>query len=146
MPAFKAHMAFGFWHEQAQDLIRQERGDSNHAGFLGKITSLSDLPDDATLERYIRHTMSLLETGVPSRAPVKTKPRPPVKVPPDLAAALKKNKAAAKTFEGFSPSHRREYIEWITEAKRDETRQKRLATTLEWLAAGKPRNWKYMDC
>ena len=70
----------------------------------------------------------------------------PLVVPEDLAAGLKKNKAAAATFEEFSPSHRKEYIEWITEARRDETRQKRLSTTLEWLAEGKSRNWKYENC
>jgi uncharacterized protein YdeI (YjbR/CyaY-like superfamily) len=90
--------------------------------------------------------MKLLDEGVPSRAAAPAKPKPPAKVPTDLAAALKKNKAAAKAFESFSNSHRREYIEWITEAKRDETRQKRVATTIEWLAEGKPRNWKYMNC
>jgi uncharacterized protein YdeI (YjbR/CyaY-like superfamily) len=67
----------------------------------------------------------------------------PVKIPPDLAAALKKNDKARETFEAFSPSHRKEYIEWITEAKREETRQRRLARTLEWLAKGKSPNWKY---
>jgi uncharacterized protein YdeI (YjbR/CyaY-like superfamily) len=127
-------------------LIERERGNPQVAGLLGKITSLDDLPDDATLVRYIKHTMTLLETGVPSRAPAPAKPKPAPKMPADLAAALKKNKTAAKTFENFSPSHRKEYIAWITEAKRDETREKRLATTLEWLAQGKPRNWKYMNC
>jgi len=146
MAAFKAHLAFGFWHQETQELIRRERGESESAGMLGKITSRADLPGDATLVRYIQHTMTLLETGVPSRAPALEKPKPPAKVPADLAAALKKNKTAAQTFEHFSPSHRREYIEWITEAKRDETREKRLATTIEWLSDGKARNWKYMNC
>jgi uncharacterized protein YdeI (YjbR/CyaY-like superfamily) len=67
-------------------------------------------------------------------------------VPDYLRSALKRNKAALQTFEGLSPSHRREYVEWLTEAKRDETRQKRLSTTLAWLAEGKPRNWKYVNC
>jgi uncharacterized protein YdeI (YjbR/CyaY-like superfamily) len=146
MPAFKAHMAFGFWHQEAQELVRKERGDSENAGTLGKITRIGDLPDEATLVRYIQHTMTLLDNGVPARAAAPAKPKPPAKVPADLATALKKNKAAAKAFDNFSPSHRREYIEWITEARRDETRQKRVATTIEWLAEGKPRNWKYMNC
>jgi uncharacterized protein YdeI (YjbR/CyaY-like superfamily) len=84
------------------------------------------------------------------QAPPPRKPAPPRKpeaeVPEDFAAALAKNKAASQAFHRFSPSHRHEYIEWITEAKRDETRQKRIATTLEWLTEGKPRNWKYMNC
>jgi uncharacterized protein YdeI (YjbR/CyaY-like superfamily) len=74
---------------------------------------------------------------------MKAKKAAPVKIPPDLAAALKKNDKARETFEAFSPSHRKEYIEWITEAKREETRQRRLARTLEWLAKGKSPNWKY---
>jgi uncharacterized protein YdeI (YjbR/CyaY-like superfamily) len=67
-----------------------------------------------------------------------------VTVPADLAAALRRNRKARASFEAFSPSHRREYIEWITEAKREETREKRLATTIEWLEEGKPRHWKYL--
>lgn len=59
---------------------------------------------------------------------------------------LKSNAKARATFEAFPPSHHREYIEWITETKRDETRQRRLAQTLEWLAQGKPCYWKYADC
>lgn len=73
-------------------------------------------------------------------------PKPPPVAPDDLAAALKKNRQARATFEAFPPSHQREYVEWITQAKRDETRQKRLAQTVEWLAEGKSRNWKYMNC
>jgi uncharacterized protein YdeI (YjbR/CyaY-like superfamily) len=146
MAAFKAHLGFGFWHQETQGLIERERGDPQSARLLGNITSLDDLPDDATLARYVKHTMKLLEQGVPSRPSAPAKPKPAAKIPADLAAALKKNKAAAKTFETFSPSHRREYIQWITEAKREETREKRLATTLDWLSKGKPRNWKYMNC
>jgi uncharacterized protein YdeI (YjbR/CyaY-like superfamily) len=96
---------------------------------------------------YIRTATKLNESGAPGR------PRPEVKgpakvlpVPDDLAAALKKHKAAAKTFADFSPSHRKEYIEWIVEAKREETRQKRLAATIEQLAEGKSRHWKYQNC
>jgi uncharacterized protein YdeI (YjbR/CyaY-like superfamily) len=147
MAAFKAHCIFGFWHQQMEKLIAKDLGVTPAAGgLLGRITCLADLPGDATLERYIKHAMTLLETGVPARAARAARPKPEAKVPPDLAAALQKNKKAAAAFENFSPSHRREYIEWIVEAKRAETREKRLATTLEWLAAGKPRNWKYMNC
>jgi uncharacterized protein YdeI (YjbR/CyaY-like superfamily) len=86
----------------------------------------------------------LAKSGKPARPP--RQPKPPATVPADLAAALKKNRAAAKAFEDFTDGARREYINWINEAKRDETRQKRLATTLEWLTEGKPRNWKYENC
>jgi hypothetical protein len=68
----------------------------------------------------------------------------PVKVHPELKTALAKNRKARETFEGFSPSHRREYVEWIAEAKGDDTRKRRIATAIEWLSEGKPRNWKYM--
>jgi uncharacterized protein YdeI (YjbR/CyaY-like superfamily) len=64
-------------------------------------------------------------------------------VPQDLKSALARNAKARAAFEGFSPSHRREYVEWIEDAKRDDTRRKRLATAIEWMGEGKPRNWKY---
>ncbi len=144
--AFKAHCTFGFWHQGMEKTLRREFGAKTDEamGLLGRLTSLGDLPTDAAMRRYIRRAAELIESGVPTR-PAK-KPRPALPVPQDLAAALKKNPVAAKTFEHFSPSHRREYIEWITEAKRDETRQTRLVTTIGWLAQGKPRNWKYANC
>ena len=142
MAAFKQHCAFGFWHDEMTRLLEREDAAREGAmGALGRITSLKDLPKDPALRRYLRHAMKLIDAGAPARA--RAKPRPALPVPRDLAAALKKNRAARTTFENFSPSHRREYIEWIIDAKRDETRRKRLATTLEWLTAGKPRNWKY---
>lgn len=145
MAAFKAHATFGFWHRGMEKLLAKEFGKTYDAmGSMGRITSLADLPPDADLRRYIKRAAELIASGTPARP--KSKPRPALPVPADLAAALKKNKTANITFQNFSPSHRREYIEWITEAKRPETRATRLATTLEWLAAGKPRNWKYMNC
>ena len=142
---FKAHCTFGFWHKDAQRLVARELGKADDAGgLMGRITKIADLPDDATMRRYLKHAASLAGSDVPARPP--RKPKPPARVPDDLALALRKNKAAAKTFENLSPSHRRDYIEWVTEAKRGKTRQKRLATTLEWLAEGKSRNWKYENC
>ncbi|MEI6861222.1 MAG: YdeI/OmpD-associated family protein [Verrucomicrobiota bacterium] len=144
MGAFKSHCTFGFWHQGMTRLLTQELGKTEEAmGLMGRITCLADLPNDATMRRYIRRAAELIESGTPSRVPVKPKAVPPVLA--DLRATLKKSKLAAATFASFSPSHRREYIEWITEAKRAETRQKRLATTLAWLTEGKPRNWKYMN-
>jgi uncharacterized protein YdeI (YjbR/CyaY-like superfamily) len=90
--------------------------------------------------------MKLNTDGVPSPTRSKRKPKPPVKVPADLDKALRKSAKARATFAGFSPSHRREYVEWITEAKTDETRQRRLTTAIEWMAEGKSRNWKYANC
>jgi uncharacterized protein YdeI (YjbR/CyaY-like superfamily) len=115
---------------------------------LDRITDLSQAPSVKDLKLYIREGKRLLDELLSNPAPRKrtAPPKPEAEVPVDLAAALAKNKTAAKAFQTFSPSHRREYVEWITEAKRDETRQKRIATTLEWLAEGKPRNWKYMNC
>jgi uncharacterized protein YdeI (YjbR/CyaY-like superfamily) len=141
--AFKAHCTFIFWHgEMKKILARDGAGSSDAMGVLGRITTIADLPKDAAMLRYLKEAVRLNESGVPTRARF-AKTKPPTAVPADLKAALKKNPKAAATFEKLSPSHRREYVEWITEAKRDETRQKRLATTLEWLTAGKPRNWKY---
>jgi uncharacterized protein YdeI (YjbR/CyaY-like superfamily) len=110
-------------------------------GQLGRVTTLRDFPPASALKTWIREAARLNEAGV--RPPRRSAPRTPLKDPPELSRALKTNAAARKTWESFAPSHRREYIEWLTEAKRDETRARRLATTLEWLAEGKQRNWKY---
>lgn len=145
MAAFKAHCAFGFWRKDVQAMVAKDGDKTDVAmGHLGKIASLADLPGDDVLSRYLKFAVERAESGTRAR-PV-AKPKPALPVPADLAAALQKNRKAAAAFEKFSLSHRREYIEWITEAKRDETRQKRLATTLKWLAEGKSRNWKYANC
>lgn len=145
MAAFKAHGTFGFWHQGMTAVLGRASAKAEEAmGSLGRITSLSDLPSDRELLGYIRQAARLIAAGGPTRP--KPRPKKVLPVPADLAAALRKNRVAAATFGKFSPSQRRDYIEWITEAKRDETRQKRLATTLAWLAKGKPRNWKYMNC
>jgi uncharacterized protein YdeI (YjbR/CyaY-like superfamily) len=113
-------------------------------GSFGSIRSLSDLPSEKTLVGYVKKAAALNEAGV--KAPGRTQPkkRKPLPMPADFTAALKKNAKARKTFEDFSPSHRREYIEWVTEAKREETRKERLVKSVKWLAEGKARNWKYM--
>jgi uncharacterized protein YdeI (YjbR/CyaY-like superfamily) len=142
MAAFKEHCAFGFW---KADLIldRGENAEKSGMGSFGCIKSLNDLPDEKTLIGYVKKAAALNEAGI--KAPRRTQPkkRPPIPVPAYFAAALKKNAKARKTFESFPPSHRREYLEWITEAKREETRNERMATTIKWLAEGKSRNWKY---
>lgn len=146
MAAFKEHCSFGFWKRslifpQSQD---EERDGMGH---FGRITSLADLPAEKTLLGYVRKAAQLNETG--TKEPKTLAPKKDsasLQVPPDLAAGLKKNAKARKTFAGFSYSNRKDYIEWLTEAKRTETRAKRLATTLEWLAEGKTRNWKYERC
>ena len=143
--AFKAHCTFGFWNQDMEKILAHDVGKTDEAmGLMGRITSLADLPGDETLRGYIQRAAELTAAGRPSRPKPKLKTAIPV--PADLAAALRKNKRAGATWKNFSPSARRDYLEWITEAKREETREKRLVTTMEWLAEGKKRNWKYEDC
>jgi uncharacterized protein YdeI (YjbR/CyaY-like superfamily) len=117
-------------------------------GSLGKIASLKDLPSDKTLLGYYRQAASLIASGQRTRSYERPKkaPKPAPEVPAELSVALKKNKAAAKVFAGFSASCQREYVDWITEAKRPETKEKRVAQAVEWIAEGKQRNWKYQNC
>lgn len=144
MAAFKEHCTFGFWHKGMEaELAKDGALEGGAMGSFGRITSLKDLPSDRKMLEYVRKAAKLNASGAPARPRPAGKKPAAVVVPPDLARALKRNEAAAKTFEGFSPSCRREYVEWIGEAKRDETRAKRLATTIEWLSEGKKRNWKY---
>jgi len=144
MAAFKEHCTFGFWNAP---LLKDPEGilhvkEKNAMGHLDRIASKKDLPSDKILTAYIREAAALNEAGIKKAAPKKV-PKKELPVPEELTAAFKKNKKAQATFEGFSPSHRREYIEWITEAKTDATREKRIATTVEWLTEGKSRMWKY---
>ncbi len=139
MAAFKEHCAFGFW---KHELVVGKAGSRDAMGSLGRLTSLDDLPSDATLIGYVKKAAALNEGGAKVERKV-TAPKPPVRVPSDLTTALNEHATARRCFDAFSPSHRREYVEWITEAKTDATRQKRLATAVEWIADGKGRNWKY---
>lgn len=142
MASFKAHCTFSFWKGSLVVDGGGERRD-DAMGQFGRLTAVSDLPSRRVLAGYVKAAMRLNEDGVPAPARGSRRPKPEAAVPDDMMAALRKNRKAQATFEGFSPSHRREYVEWITEAKRDETRRRRLAQAIEWLAAGKPRNWKY---
>jgi hypothetical protein len=142
MAAFKSHATFGFWKGSllAEQLPAVEE---KAMGQFGRIRSIDDLPPKRTLVRIIKAAARLNDEGLTvPRAPRTTAAaaRPPA----DLKAALAKNARAAATFMQFSPSHRREYIEWIVGAKQAATRERRLATAMTWLAEGKPRNWKYM--
>jgi len=138
MAAFKRHCAFVFW----KDKLVVENPSDEAMGQLGRIESLSDLPPKKTLTAWLKKAIKLNEQGVKAPRSIRP-PRPPVEVPSDLEKALEKNARARAAFDAFSPSHRREYVEWIAEAKREETRRKRLATAIEWMAEGKPRHWKY---
>ena len=138
MSSFKAHAAFGFW---KGTLVLGESAKAQEAmGSFGRITALHDLPGDAAIRTYVKAAMKLNEEGIAPARPRSKKPDLPL--PDDFRAALKKAKQLEK-FEASSPSHRREYIEWITEARTDATRERRMATAVEWIREGKGRNWKY---
>ena len=140
MAAFKEHVTFGFWKASAMDAPREKAGEA--AGQFGRITSVKDLPARRALAALVKQAAALHDQGV--RAPrVKTAPKQPLKEPADFTAALGKNKKARAAYTAFSPSHRREYLEWILDAKTAATRQRRLADAIAWMAEGKPRNWKY---
>lgn len=144
MAAFKQHATFGFW---KVSLLRSKgllpEADESAMGQFGRITDISDLPSDKVILSIIREAARLNAQGVKVLKKKKTVKKVLV-VPDYFIKALAKNKKAKTTFDNFSPSHKREYIEWITEAKTEVTRNKRMNTSIEWLTDGKPRNWKYM--
>lgn len=150
MAAFRKHVAFGFWSER---LVREKLGADADRMFpkdakpgMGgrRYLARAELPADAVILRAVRAAVALNEAGErPKRA---LKRRPPPKAPPYLVAALKKNAKARATYARFTPAQRREYVDWLKEAKQAATRERRLAQTIEWLAAGRQRNWKYQAC
>ena len=147
MAAFKQHCAFNFWKapllKDAKGYLKERAAQGGEGmGHLGRITSLKDLPPDKALIDLIKQAKKLNEENVKLPAKEK-KPVSEVETPGYFLAALKKNKKAQTAFEKFPPSHRKEYVQWITEAKTEETRNKRMTTALEWITEGKGRNWKY---
>ena len=144
MAAFKQHASFGFWKHA---LVVGEGSPAEGMGSFGKLSSIADLPAKRQLLTYLKSAARLNEQGVRTPAARKAAaPKPLPEVPADFAAALRGNAAAKTAFEHFAPSHRREYLEWILDAKREETRARRIAQAVEWLAQGKSRNWKYENC
>ncbi len=148
MASFKNHCSFGFWlmskMEDPDKVFKRE--EAGGMGSFGKMTSPADLPSDEIIIRYIIEATMLIDQGVKvDKKPVQKDSKELI-VPLELEDALKNNPKAMATFERFSPSHRKEYILWITEAKTEATRLKRLETTIEWLTEGKSRNWKYEKC
>lgn len=146
MAAFKKHCAFGFW-KSALVFGDHSSASADAMGQFGRLESVDDLPSKAILTGYIKKAMRLNEEGVSKAKPAaatKTKKKPPIALPNDLRSALRRNDAARTAFAGFSPSQQRDYIEWLTEAKREETRKRRLDTAIEWISEGKTRNWKYI--
>jgi uncharacterized protein YdeI (YjbR/CyaY-like superfamily) len=141
MAAFKAHATFGFWQRSG------ERGEESKAGAMGdfgRLTNVADLPDDTELAALIHKNMALIDAGAKT---VRNKTvKVPIEMPDDLAAALRASPAAQTTYDGFPPGCRREYLEWVTSAKRPETRSKRIAEAVQMMAEGKKRNWKYEGC
>jgi uncharacterized protein YdeI (YjbR/CyaY-like superfamily) len=143
--AFKAHCSFGLWGAEVAALMKKDGAKSEMGmGTFGKITSIKDLPPRKKLLGYLAAAVDKITSGereVSYKRPRVVKPE--AEVPPALAAALKKNKAANTVFTSAAPGFRREYCLWITEAKREETQNSRIATAIEWITEGKSRNWKY---
>ncbi|WP_137871065.1 YdeI/OmpD-associated family protein [Sphingopyxis sp. 2PD] len=141
MAAFKEHATFGFWRDEE---VTGSPRDTGAMGSMGRLASLADLPGDEAMADYIRKAAALCAEGKPKRAA--PKPKAALDLPGDLGVALKANAAAQGHWDSFSPGKRRDYIEWVLEAKREETRVKRIETIVAQVAEGKGRNWKYQDC
>lgn len=145
--AFKHHCAFGFWLESKmkdpKKILSRGKG-KDGMGSLGKLTSVKDLPSDKILKDYIKEAMTLIDKGEKLSKKPDAKQAKPLEVPEYFRKALNKNKKALHTFESFSPGNKKEYVLWVTEAKTEETRNRRLETAIEWMSEGKIRNWKYI--
>ena len=142
MAAFKQHAALNFWRGQE---IGDGSPKAGAMGQFGKLTSVADLPGDRELDVLIREAAALAKTA-PAPRKVKHEPKPPAELHPEFAKALNANPKAKATLDSFPPSAQREYLDWITEAKQDKTREKRIADAVEWLSEGKRRMWKYEKC
>jgi uncharacterized protein YdeI (YjbR/CyaY-like superfamily) len=145
MAAFKEHCSIGFW--KGELIMDKRAGSDGGMGHFGKIRSRKDLPSDKRFIEYVGKAAALNKQGIKKPADLKPRSaRPELTIPEYFRPALRKNKKAAATFEGFSYTNKKEYIDWLTEAKREATRSQRLQTAIAWLAEGKPRNWKYLNC
>jgi len=152
MSGFNEHCSFGFWGEEIGAVLREAKVvQDGGMGSLGRITSVKDMPSDKQMLGFLKQAAGFIESGnytspITARNKVVKAPKAALETPAELTQALKANKAAGKVFANFSPSCQREYIEWIADAKRAETRDKRVAQAVEWIAEGKQRNWKYQEC
>ena len=143
MAAFKQHASFGFW--KHAEVVGEVEGEG--MGSYGKLTSVGDLPPKRRMQADIKRATKINEERSKASGPGKSRaPKPPPQAPQDVLAALAKNRKAKATFDAFPPSARRDYVDWIVDAKREETRRKRLAQAVEWMAEGKRRHWKYEAC
>src|SRR5205823_12228963 len=144
MAAFKEHCSIGCW--KGELILGKRAGSDGGMGHFRKISSLKDLPSDKQFVEYVRKAAALNKQGIKKPADLKPKSaRPELTIPEYFRTALRKNKKATATFAGFSYTNKKEYLDWLSEAKREETRAKRLKNTIDWLAEGKPRNWKYLN-
>jgi uncharacterized protein YdeI (YjbR/CyaY-like superfamily) len=142
MAAFKQHAALNFWRGQE---LRGAEASRDAMGQFGKLASIDDLPGDKEFDALIREAAALAKTA-PAQRKVKHEPKPPAEIHPDFAKALAANAKAQTTLDSFPPSARREYLDWVAEAKQDKTREKRISDAVEWLSEGKKRHWKYESC
>jgi uncharacterized protein YdeI (YjbR/CyaY-like superfamily) len=140
--SFKQHAALNFWRGQE---LRGEAANADAMGQFGQLKSIDDLPPDAELDVLIRQAADLAKSA-PAPRVAKHEPKPPPGLHPEFAAALAKAPKAKAALDSFPPSAQRDYYEWISEAKQDSTRHKRIATAVEWLNEGKRRHWKYQNC
>jgi uncharacterized protein YdeI (YjbR/CyaY-like superfamily) len=151
MAAFKMHCRFGFWGKEIRVVMREAKvAGMDKSGWFARVTCVQDLPANGQLLDFVRHAAMLIESGnqtspMAGRNKRATAKKASVRMSTEFAEALKKRKKAAAKFAAFSPSCKREYIDWIASAKRGETRAKRIATAVEWIAQGKTRNWKYQN-
>ena len=144
MAAFKQHCSFGFWKAAImKDAKKLKANQEDAMGHLGKIKSLADLPADTVLISYIKEAVRLNDEGIKLSRRKKSEEKKELIIPDYFTKALSKNKTAYKIFKAFSPSHKKEYVEWIAEAKTEETRNKRMAKALEQIVESKSLNWKY---
>jgi uncharacterized protein YdeI (YjbR/CyaY-like superfamily) len=145
MAAFKQHAIFGFWKAALmKDPVLIENAKSEVAmGHLGRITSLKDLPPDKKVTAWIKEAMQLNDKGIKVTAKTTSAEKKELIIPDYFTKALAKNKTAKQTFDNFAYSHKKEYVEWVTGAKTEDTRNKRIGSAIEMIAEGKSRNWKY---
>lgn len=152
MSAFNEHCSFGFWGQEIAAVLREEKVLQPDAmGSLGRIAHIKDLPANKQMLTLLRQAVEFIDSGqytspIAARQKVVKAPIPPPEAPPEFTKALKASKKASAAFAAFSPSCKKEYVQWIADAKRPETRDKRIATAIEWIGEGKQRNWKYQNC
>ena len=152
MSAFNEPCSFGFWGEEIAAVLRDAKVLKPDAmGSLGRLTGMEDLPTDKEMLALLKKARGFIDSGeytspIAARQKVVKAPAPAAEAPPEFLKALKANKKASAAFAALSPSCKKEYVEWIADAKREETREKRIATAVDWISEGKQRNWKYQSC